>query len=354
MLGVTLTLLFGTFVGSVTSTLPPNLKNLTELAEHFPQVVLDEIKASPFRAVLRTVAEPPQQGVGPALPVVTGHGMGDSCFEPGFKSVTSGIGKKTGGYSVCIPTGGNIITDTINGYLMSMDKSVDIFAEKIRADPKLAQGFNAIGFSQGNSLIRGYIQKYNNPPVNAFISVHGTVMGVSAFPGCFRQEKPLGLICKALAELLGDFAYNGIAQGVLFQAGYYRVGTKVTGQAYQKHSQIAQWNNENPANINATFKANFGKVKRYAMVKALKDSMVYPNEGEWWGAMEDGSDKQALAMKDTKFYKEDLFGLKTADEAGKFAFETTPGNHLEFTDAQLYGWVEKYFMAGQKSSNIVV
>jgi hypothetical protein len=37
---------------------------------------------------------------------------------------------------------------------------VDVFAAKIRADPKLANGFNAVGFSQGNSLIRGYIQKY--------------------------------------------------------------------------------------------------------------------------------------------------------------------------------------------------
>jgi palmitoyl-protein thioesterase len=40
-----------------------------------------------------------------------------------------------------------------------MDASVDVFAAKIQADPNLALGFNAIGFSQGNSLIRGYIQK---------------------------------------------------------------------------------------------------------------------------------------------------------------------------------------------------
>ena len=50
--------------------------------------------------------------------------------------------------------------DTINGFLMTMDKSIDVFAQKIKADPKLANGFNALGLSQGNSLIRGYIQKY--------------------------------------------------------------------------------------------------------------------------------------------------------------------------------------------------
>merc|ERR1711963_795566 len=118
------------------------------------------------------------------------------------------IAKRTGSYAKCIPTGGNIISDTINGFLMNMDKSVDVFAEKIRADPNLKGGFNAIGFSQGNSLIRGYIHKYNDPPVNAFISVHGTVMGVAAFPNCFQQGKPLGLICKAFAEALGTLAFD--------------------------------------------------------------------------------------------------------------------------------------------------
>merc|ERR1712232_1386533 len=189
------------------------------------------------------MGEPEASPVAASLPTVLGHGMGDSCFEPGFSSVTKAIAKRTNTYAKCIPTGGNILSDTINGFLMNMDKSVDVFAEKIQADPKLKGGFNAIGFSQGNSLIRGYIHKYNNPPVNAFISVHGTVMGVAAFPNCFQQEKPLGMICKAFAEVLGDLAYNGIVQGILFQADYYRAASKTAGGAYLSHSQIAQWNN---------------------------------------------------------------------------------------------------------------
>ena len=58
-------------------------------------------------------------------------------------------------------------------------QQVDVFAQKIKADKNLVNGFNCIGFSQGNSLCRGYIQKYNNPPVITFLSVHGTVSGVS-------------------------------------------------------------------------------------------------------------------------------------------------------------------------------
>lgn len=271
-----------------------------------------------------------------------------------MKSITKGIGKKTGSYAKCIPTANNIISDTIDGFLKNMDASVDVFAEKIRADTNLAGGFNAIGFSQGNSLIRGYIHKYNDPPVNAFISVHGTVMGVAAFPSCFKQGKPLGLICKAVAEGLGDLAYLKIAQDILFQAGYYRDAVRVTSKQYLKNSQIAQWNNENPATANATFKANFAKTKRFAMVKALKDSMVYPNEGEWWGSLEEGKYGTALPMNATRMYKEDLFGLKTADEADKFRFESTPGDHLQFTDEQLYDWVQKYFIEDSTTAAIVV
>ena len=41
--------------------------------------------------------------------------------------------------------------------------------------------------------------------------------------------------------------------------------------------------------------------------------------------------------------QDDLFGLKTVDEAGKIHFETTPGNHLQFAETELFGWVDKYF-----------
>ena len=48
-------------------------------------------------------------------------------------------------------------------------------------------------------------------------------------------------------------------------------------------------------------------------------------------------------MKDTSLYKNDNFGLKTVDEAGKIFYETTDGNHLQFTIEQLHGWLNKYW-----------
>ena len=48
-------------------------------------------------------------------------------------------------------------------------------------------------------------------------------------------------------------------------------------------------------------------------------------------------------MNQTAAYKQDTFGLKTLDAAGRIKFEHTEGNHLQFTQAQLYAWVDKYF-----------
>jgi palmitoyl-protein thioesterase len=331
------------------SELPPSLQLLVDLARDSPEEAAQLIAESPIAAIAPEIATPLESGNGAGyLPTVVAHGMGDSCFNRGMKSITKGVGQKTGQYSTCIGTAGNWIADTIDGFLKNMDKSIDYFADKIKSDPNLANGFNCVGFSQGNSLCRGYIQKYNDPPVNSFMSVHGTVMGVSAFPSCFTQEKPLGLICSALAEVLGDAAYTKIIQDILFQADYYRhnVGPKAT--RYLKNSQLAAMNNENPDAVDPSINANFAKTNQFVMVKAAKDSMVYPNENEHWGAMDDAPNgNKILSMKETKFYKEDLFGLKTADEAGKIHFEETSGDHLQFTSEQLYGWIETYWQSSQ-------
>merc|ERR1711870_6865 len=107
-----------------------------------------------------------------------------SCFNDGMKQITDKTGEHLGSYSVCIPTGDDLNSDTNNGFFMTMNKNVEVFAEAIKKDPKLAGGFNAVGFSQGNSIIRGYIHRYNSPPVKSFVSMHGIMMGVAGLPQC--------------------------------------------------------------------------------------------------------------------------------------------------------------------------
>jgi hypothetical protein len=61
-------------------------------------------------------------------------------FIPKLADITKIIAEETSQYAVCIPTGANKVKDTNNGFFMTMNTNVDVFAAKIRADPKQVGG----------------------------------------------------------------------------------------------------------------------------------------------------------------------------------------------------------------------
>ena len=50
-----------------------------------------------------------------------------------------------------------------------------------------------------------------------------------------------------------------------------------------------------------------------------------------------------LPMNETAWYATDSFGLRSADAAGKNNFESFKGGHIQFTDEELYAWLDEYF-----------
>lgn len=51
-------------------------------------------------------------------------------------------------YTVNVALGKTIAEDVKNGYFLNMDDQLKMFHRIIRSDPKLKNGFHAIGFSQ--------------------------------------------------------------------------------------------------------------------------------------------------------------------------------------------------------------
>ena len=305
------------------------------------------------------------------LPVVMAHGMGDSCFNSGMQNIVEHTGTLLGVYSTCIPTGSNQREDTNNGYFLNMDASVDVFAEAVRKDENLKDGFHAIGFSQGNNVIRGYIARYNEPAVDSFISLNGVNGGVGAVPYCEPKRRletaqkhseitgednynALGGICDLLMEQASKKAYTEWSQEHLFQANYWRDPRPVEKDSYRKFSQLAQWGNEG-LTFNQTLKDNWSKTKQFVWVLATQDGMVWPREGEQWGAP-DPTDPfhSILRMNETEWYLKDLFGLKTAQEEGKNFFESFEGDHLQFTLDQYNEWVTSYLTHSAVHNDMVV
>jgi palmitoyl-protein thioesterase len=288
-----------------------------------------------------------------SLPVVFAHGMGDSCFNSGMIHIGEHTSELLGGtYVTCVPTGDTQSEDTTNGYFLNMDASVDVFASKIAQDPKLANGFHAIGFSQGNNVIRGYIARYNDPAVNTFISVNGVNAGVGAVPHC--RPKKLDTVQVSLCDLLmaqaSRRAYSAWTQNHSFQANYWRDPRPVEREKYEEFSQLAQWNNE--GHFNQTLKDNFAKTKKFVWIMANDDGMVWPKEGEHWGAPDPRDPfHRVLPMNETDWYQKDLFGLRTAQEAGKNYFEAFDGDHLQFKMEDFDRWIQTY-LAGKESDVI--
>ena len=287
----------------------------------------------------------------PSLPVVFAHGMGDSCFNSGMIHIGDHTSELLGGtYVTCVPTGDTQSEDTTNGYFLNMDASVDVFAAKIAQDPQLSSGFHAIGFSQGNNVIRGYIARYNEPTVHTFISVNGVNAGVGAVPGCLPKKDmdtvQLGGICDLLIEQASRRAYSVWTQQHSFQANYWRDPRPTEHEKYAEFSQLAHWNNE--GHVNETLKDNYAKTKKFVWVMASDDSMVWPKEGEHWGAA-DPKDPfhSVLPMNETEWYQKDLFGLRSAQEAGKNYFEEFEGDHLQFKLEDFDHWIQTYLAVNE-------
>ena len=219
-------------------------------------------------------------------PIVIAHGMGDSCFNKGIQSIIKSMALWTGQYSICIPMGSNQQEDTSAGYFLNMDASIDQFAAAIFKDSKLNQGFHAIGFSQGNNIIRGYIAKYNHPTVHTFLSINGVNAGVSAVPYCIRQDPSMisvfhsskeNFICRALMEMASQKAYTTFAQKNSFQANYWRDPREEYFHKYLQFSQLAYYNNETPTK-NFTLNENYAKTEKFVWILAEQDELVWPKE----------------------------------------------------------------------------
>lgn len=352
MLRSVLAIALAASASAATADFPTALADILAAAARDPAAFADEVSRLPSAAVVAPApAGTAAAGTAAAVtyPTLLAHGMGDSCFNAGFESLVADVANYTQQYAVCVPTGRGRVADTVNGFLLSLDASVDVFAEGVRADPELAGGFNAIGLSQGNALLRGYIAKYNDPPVKSWLSVCGVNAGVAAFPDCPPSAPgKAGSLCERFASLLGKLAYNEHVQEHLFQAGYYRAPDRLDDPVYKANSMLARYNGEADAGpVPSDMRAAWLATSKYVWIEGTLDTVVWPRGGEQWGALGTGTDDPYTAavvpMNETAWFIEDLFGLKEADEAGKNFFESFRGEHIAFTRPELYGWIDRYF-----------
>jgi len=261
-------------------------------------------------------------------PVVLWHGMGDSCCNPlsmgHMKRLITSTHEGTYVYSVMI--GSNIITDTEAGFFKDVNAQVEEVCSAIAADPQLAGGYHAVGFSQGGQFLRALAQRCPGG-MRSLVSLGGQQQGVFGFPNCAGDA---GFsLCENLRQWLTLGAYTDVVQRHLVQAQYWH--DPLDEDTYRANSLfLADINQEN--HVNETYKANLARLEKLVLVKFAQDQMVIPRESSWFGFYTPGQDTEVQDMRETSLYTEDRLGLAELDAAGKVALLSVDGDHLQFSD----------------------
>ncbi|XP_033645194.1 palmitoyl-protein thioesterase 1-like [Asterias rubens] len=268
--------------------------------------------------------------ISPALattPLVMWHGMGDSCCNPlSLGSIQKMIEKLVPGiYVHSLEIGSGIVEDTTNGFFMNVNDQIAMACQKIKADPKLAKGYNSIGFSQGGQFLRSVAQECPYPPMLNLISVGGQHQGVFGLPHCPGNSSS---ICDMVRKLLNLGAYVEFVQDMLVQAEYWH--DPLNEDEYRNKSVYLAVTNQEKK-VNMAYKVNLQKLKKFVMVMFTEDTMVQPKESEWFGFYKPGQTKELYTLQESPLYTEDKLGLKAMDQAGKLVFLKAPFDHLQFT-----------------------
>ena len=261
------------------------------------------------------------------LPVVLWHGMGDNCchsfsmgaFEKMIRHHVPGVD-----YIRSLMIGASPTADTENGFVMPVDEQLELACAMIKNDTRLADGYNAIGFSQGAQFLRGVAQK--RPGMVNLISFGGQHQGIYGLPKCPGSAT----ICEWVRELLGWGAYTYFVQSRLVQAQYWHDPNQE--ETYTKYSQFIARINCEGGICPAAYAENLKLLEKFVMVKFNQDSMVVPPESSHFGYYQPGQDQDVVDMHQLPVYTDNRIGLREMDEQGKLVMLSTDGDHLQITE----------------------
>ncbi|KAL3082604.1 hypothetical protein niasHT_038193 [Heterodera trifolii] len=272
------------------------------------------------------------------VPVVLWHGMGDSCCNPysmGFirKLILTNLPRA---YVLSLQLGSSVAEDIGRGYFANMNDEVAAVCQQLAEDARLANGYNAIGFSQGALFVRALAQRCPHPPIRNLISIGGPQQGIFGLPFCPGSF----YVCSLIRRLLDDGAYTEFAQHNLVQAQYWHDPNLAEGYR-RANIFLADVNCER--SCDSTYRDNMAKLRNFVLVGFSNDHKLVPKETAWFGFYADNDTQTIVPMEQTEIYKQDRIGLKTLNESNRLHFLTFNGEHLQIpTDLFISEIVEKY------------
>uniref|UniRef100_G1RN99 Palmitoyl-protein thioesterase 1 n=1 Tax=Nomascus leucogenys TaxID=61853 RepID=G1RN99_NOMLE len=289
------------------------------------------------------------------LPLVIWHGMGshyvaqtglkllasssppassyqrDSCCNPlSMGAVKKMVEKKIPGIYVLSLEIGKTLMEVRTAFFLNVNSQVTTVCQTLAKDPKLQQGYNAMGFSQGSQFLRAVAQRCPSPPMINLISVGGQHQGVFGLPRCPGESSH---ICDFIRKTLNAGAYSKVVQ-----ERYVWLAEKITDllKVIKRNHFVFVILSQG---INESYKKNLMALKKFVMVKFLNDSIVDPVDSEWFGFYRSGQAKETIPLQETSLYTQDRLGLKEMDNAGQLVFLATEGDHLQLSEEWFYAHI---------------
>jgi len=264
------------------------------------------------------------------VPIVTWHGIGGSAAECDRMIDTIRLSLPDV-HVLNVAVGPDPEMDHANSILMRCVDQIDLVCEQLKADPLMANGYNAVGISQGGLLIRGLVQRCP-VPVKNLITFGAPHQGVYGVPDCEITTGSHDL-CVFVRELLSAGAYEPWIQDLVSPAQYWNDPLNHTNYVQGSH-YLAVINNEGE-DKNAAYKERMLQLENFVMVMFSEDTTVIPKESSNFETYAPGQEENVLPLRQSQLYQEDFIGLKTLDESGRLHFFEVPGHHVQFD----YDWI---------------
>lgn len=271
------------------------------------------------------------------LPLVIWHGLGDNYAAEGLQSVaTLAEEANPGTLTYIIRLDEDPSADRSATFFGNVTLQIEKVCSDLAAHPILstAPAVDALGFSQGGQLLRGYIERCNSPPVRSLVTFGSQHNGISEFQKCGSTD----WLCRGAEGLLRSNTWSSFVQNRLVPAQYFR--DPLQYEDYLLYSNfLADINNERILK-NQTYKENLEKLERFVMYLFEDDETVIPKETGWFAEV---NGTEVTLLRNREIYKDDWIGLKTLDKKGALKFELTEGGHMSLSDKLLEGVFKKYY-----------
>merc|ERR1740124_158570 len=227
------------------------------------------------------------------------------------------------------------LIDAFNGLssLKPLEEQVPETLVKVKEIASQYDKVIAVGYSQGGIIWRALIEEWDNHNVDTFISLASPQHGIAGAP-------PL------LAELV-PFVDNFSRTPTFFLFVYSLLGQRLAPLNYYLDPHhyylyrtcsnfFPRLNNEKGSYWDkARQKRNFLRLRKLVLVGGPDEDVLRPWQSAQFGYYNEEGNRaeEVITMEETRFYTEDLFGLKTLDTRGGVVKCTVVGpNHFQFRD----------------------